>query len=130
MYAPQVGVEAHLKEKFWEDMEGLIQSIPLIEKIFIGGDLNGLVGKEAGSHVRAHDGFGFWVLSNEGQSIIDFSIAYNLKIVNTCLRREEHLITYKSRAVVTQIDFFLLRNPDRRLCTNCKVIPGDGVTST
>jgi len=43
-YAPQVGLEAHLKVKFWEELEGLIQDIPLGEKIFLGGDLNGHVG--------------------------------------------------------------------------------------
>jgi len=34
-YAPQVGLEAHLKVKFWEELEGLIQDIPLGEKIFL-----------------------------------------------------------------------------------------------
>ena len=43
-YAPQVGAESHLKDKFWADMEELIQSMPPTEKIFIGGDLNGHVG--------------------------------------------------------------------------------------
>ena len=83
-------------------MEEIIQSILLIEKVFIGRDLNGHNGKEAGPHARAHGGFGFEMLNNEGQSIIDFFHAYNLKIVNTCFKkREEHSITYKSRAVKT-----------------------------
>ena len=93
-YAPQVGVESHLKDKFQEDMEELIQSIPPIEIIFIGGDLTWHVGKESGANAMAHGGFGFGELNNEGQSIIDFSLAYNLRNVNTCFRkREEHLIT-------------------------------------
>lgn len=129
-YAPQIGAESSLKEKFWEDLEGLVQSIPVTEKIFIGGDLNGHVGKEAGHYAEVHGGFGFGEVNNEGQSIIDFALAYNLKIANTCFKkREEHLITYKSGAHRSQIDFFLVRNQDRRLYTNCKVIPGDGVTT-
>ncbi|XP_028802548.1 uncharacterized protein LOC114757628 [Neltuma alba] len=106
-YAHQVGGEDHLKERFWTDMEGLIQSIPTMEKIFIGGDLNGHVGKDTGQYARAHSGMGFGVLNNEGQTIIDFSLMYNLKIVNTCFKKsDEHLITYKSGTHRLQIDFF------------------------
>ena len=55
-------------------------------------------------------------------------MAHNLKIVHTCFdKQEEHLITYKSGDNRSQIDFLLVRNSDRRICTNCKVIPGDGV---
>ena len=70
------------------------------------------------------------MLNNEGQSIIDFCLANDLKIVNICFKqREEHLITYKSGVVRTQIDYYFVRHSDRHLCTNCKVIPGDGVTT-
>ncbi|XP_028796772.1 craniofacial development protein 2-like [Neltuma alba] len=130
VYAPQVEAEDRFKEKFWTDMENLIQSTPTIEKIFIGNDLNEHVGKDVGQYAGAHSGMDFRVRNNEGQAIIDFSFAYNLKIVNTCFKkRNEHLITYKSRIHRSQIDFFLVRNPDRKLYTNCKVIPGDGVTA-
>ncbi|XP_028774122.1 uncharacterized protein LOC114731166 [Neltuma alba] len=127
-YAPKVGAEDHLKEKFWIDMEGLIQSIPTMEKIFVGGDLNGHVGKDTGQYAGAYGGLGFGVHNNEGQAIIDFSLAYNLKIVHTCFKkRDEHLITYKSRTQKSHIDFFLVRNPDKKLWTNCKMIPRDGI---
>ena len=85
-YAPQVGTETHLKEKFWEDLEGLIQSIPLTEKIFIGGDLNGHVGKEAGQYAGTHGGFGFGEINNEGQSILEFSLAITLRLLTRALR--------------------------------------------
>lgn len=39
-YVPQVGSEDFLKEKFWEDLESVVQGIPQEEKLFIGGDLN------------------------------------------------------------------------------------------
>ncbi|XP_054785632.1 uncharacterized protein LOC129292133 [Prosopis cineraria] len=129
-YAPQVGTEASLKELFWEDLEGLIRHIPQSEKIFIGGDFNGHVGREAGQYARVHGGFGFGELNNEGQTLLDFSLAYDFKIANTCFKkRDEHLITYKSGASRSQIDFLLVRNTDRKLCKNCKVIPGDAVTT-
>ena len=116
------------KEQFWDELEELIQRIPINEKVFIGDDLNGYVGKDAGQFTQVHGGFGFGTINNEGQSIIEFCLAHNLKIVNTCFeKKEEHLITYNSGDNRSQIDFFLVRNSDRRICTNCKVIPGDGV---
>ena len=45
-YAPQVGLDTSVKEKFWEDLGDLVQGIAQTEKVFIGGDLNGHVGKE------------------------------------------------------------------------------------
>ncbi|KAI4313186.1 hypothetical protein L6164_026184 [Bauhinia variegata] len=65
-YAPQVSLEAYLKEKFWEDLEGLVQDIPQEEKILIRGDLDGYVGSETKQFVGAHDGFDFGELNEEG----------------------------------------------------------------
>ena len=52
-YALQVGLEEHHKIKFWEDLEDLVQSIPLGEKIFFGY-LNSHVGKEANGYEGLH----------------------------------------------------------------------------
>ena len=113
-YAPQVGTELHIKEQFWDELEEMIQRIPINEKVFIGGDLNGHVGKDAGQYTQVHGGFGFGTMNNEGQSIIEFCMTNNFKIVNTCFeKQEEHLITYKSEVNRSQIDFFLVRNSDR-----------------
>ena len=72
----------------------MIRRISSIEKIFIGGDLNGHVGTDAGQYTQVHGGFGFGTINNEGQSIIEFCMTNNLKIVNTCFKKEEeHLIT-------------------------------------
>ncbi|KAH1099427.1 hypothetical protein GYH30_034870 [Glycine max] len=105
-YAPQVGTEAH--------------------KFFLGGDLNGHVGIQKRQFTGAHGGFGFRDLNKEGQTIIDFSMAYDVKIMNTCFqKREEHLITYKSGSSRSHIDFFLVKSVDKRVCKDCKVIPGE-----
>lgn len=40
-------------------------------------------------------------------------------------KRVDHLITYKSGATCSQIDFLLVRKSYRKLCTNCIVIPGE-----
>lgn len=129
-YAPQAGSEAPIKEQFWEDLEGLIQGIPQEDKIFLGGDLNGHVGSQAGQFAGAHGGLGFGDLNEEGQTILEFSLAYDFRVMNTCFKkREEHLITYKSGRSRSQIDFFLVRSSDKKVCKDCKVIPGESLTT-
>jgi len=129
-YAPQVGLEEHLKIKFWEDLEGLIQDIPLGEKIFLGGDLNGHVGRASRGFEGVHGGYGVGEINAEDKSILDFSLAFGLTIATTCFRkRKEHLITYKSGASFSQIDFFFIRKYDRKICLDCKVIPGESLTT-
>ncbi|KAH1197968.1 Craniofacial development protein 2 [Glycine max] len=129
-YAPQVGLAEHFKVKFWEDLEGVLQDIPQGEKVFLGGDLNGHVGSMARGFEGVHGGFGLGEKNGEGKSILEFSEALDLSIANTWFKkREEHLITYKSGGTCSQIDFFLIRKSDRKYCLNCKVIPGESLTT-
>jgi exonuclease III len=58
-YAPQIGLNESVKMQFWEELDALVSSVPISEKLFIGGDLNGHV-------VSTRVGFdgvlgGFWV---------------------------------------------------------------------
>ena len=43
--APQVGCELEEKEKFWNEVDGVMQSIPREERVVIGADFNGHVGE-------------------------------------------------------------------------------------
>jgi hypothetical protein len=129
-YAPQVGLDEHTKVQFWEQMDELIQEIPLGEKIYIGGDFNGHVGEDRVGYEIVHGGHGFGDRNDGGESILDFTMAYDFVLVNTCFKkRTEHLITYKSGTHKSQIDFFITRKGDRLTCKDCKVIPGENLTS-
>ena len=44
-YAPQVKNSMKEKNDFWEDLDGLIESISKEERIVLGADLNGHVGE-------------------------------------------------------------------------------------
>ncbi|KAL5128533.1 Craniofacial development protein 2 [Glycine soja] len=129
-YAPQVGLAKHFKVKFWEDLEGVLQDISQGEKVFLGGDFNGHVGSVTRGFEGVHGGFGLGEMNGEGKSILEFSEALDLSIANTWFKkRAEHLITYKSGGTCSQIDFFLTRKSDRKYCLNCKVIPGESLTT-
>ncbi|KAM2399376.1 hypothetical protein ACFXTH_035947 [Malus domestica] len=113
-YAPQVGLDTSSKEKFWEDLGDLVQGIAQTEKLFIGGDLNGHVGRETGNYEGFHGGHGFGERNEDGEAILDFAMAYDLFLANTFFKkREEHVITYKSGSSKIQIDFLLMRKGDR-----------------
>ena len=44
-YAPQINNNMEEKNDFWEDLDGLIESISAEERIVLGADLNGHVGE-------------------------------------------------------------------------------------
>jgi exonuclease III len=58
-YAPQVGLSESSKSQFWEDLDSMVSTVPISEKVFIGGDLNGHVGATNVGYERVHGGFGY-----------------------------------------------------------------------
>ena len=125
-----MGLGKEIKAKFWEDLEELIQMILREEKVIIGGDLNGHVGRDRNGYREVHRGYGFGEINNEGESILDFAMAYGLVITNIRFKkRDEHLITYKNVVSSTQIDYFLMRQEDQLCCKDCKVILGQCLTT-
>ncbi|XP_070014229.1 uncharacterized protein [Nicotiana sylvestris] len=125
-YAPQAGLDEEIKRRFWEGLDDVVRSIPPSERLFIGGDFNSHIGLSADGYTEVHGGFGFGERNEGGTSLLDFAKAFNLVIANSCFpKREEHLVTYQSSVAKTQIDYLILRGCDRRLCKDCKVIPGE-----
>ncbi|GJN13935.1 hypothetical protein PR202_gb00695 [Eleusine coracana subsp. coracana] len=53
-----VGLSESIKSQFWEDLDSMVSAIPISEKLFIGGDLNGHVGTSNVGFERVHGGFG------------------------------------------------------------------------
>ncbi|XP_070014556.1 uncharacterized protein [Nicotiana sylvestris] len=124
-YAPQIGLDEEIKRHFWEGLDDIVRSIPPSERLFIGGDFNGHIGSSAAGYTEVHGGFGVGERNGGGTSLLDFAKAFHLVIANSSFpKRDEHLVTYKSSVAKTQIDYLLLRRCDRRLCEDCKVIPG------
>ena len=97
--------------------------------MFIGGDLNGHVGRDNFGYQGIHGGFGFGSRNEEGINILDFASTHDLILANThFIKRESHMITFKSGQTMSQIDFLLTRKSNRTLCKDCKVIPGEALT--
>jgi hypothetical protein len=102
--------------------------VPISEKLFIVGDLNGHVGSTRVGFDGVHGGFGYGSRNQEREGILNFTLAYDLFVTNTLFRkRVSHLVTFSSGQHCSQIDFILARREDMHACLDCKVIPGECV---
>lgn len=129
-YAPQVGETEEMKEDFMEKFEELILSVAQNEKLLVGADLNGHVGRSADGFQQVHGGKGYGRRNKEGEKILECAESVDMAIVNTFYEKpDEHLITYKSGSHATQIDYVLVRRRDLKMIRNCKVIPGEAVVA-
>lgn len=107
-----------------------MSSIPASEQKLICGDLKGHVGVNGHSFGENHRGFGFGNQNSEGTTILEFAAAQNLAIVNTYFKKkDDHLITYKSGNAKTQMDHILIDRRSLGQIKDCKVIPGEPLTS-
>ena len=102
----------------------MVSSVPVTEKLLIGGELNGHVGTTNIWFEGVHGDFRYGDGNQEGRDILDFAIAYNLLVANTFSKRQSHLVTFSSAQHSSQIDFVLTRRMDRWACLNCKVTLG------
>jgi hypothetical protein len=104
-YAPQIGFNASAKMQFWEELDALVSSMPISEKLFIG-DLNGHVGSTRVGFDEVHRGFKYGSRNQEGKGILNFVLAYDLFISNTLFRkRVYHLVTFSNSQHCSQIHF-------------------------
>jgi hypothetical protein len=112
--------------QFWEELDALVSSVPISEKLFIGGDLNGHVGSTRVGFDGVHGGFGYGSRNQEEEGILNFALAYDLIVANILFRkRVSHLVTFSSGQHCSQTDFILTRRGDMHDCLDCKVIPGE-----
>jgi hypothetical protein len=127
-YAPQICLNESVKMQFWEKLDTFVSSVPISEKLFIGGNLNGHVGSTKVGFDGVHEDFGYGSRNQEGKRILKFALAFDLIVANTLLRkRVSHLVTFSSGQYCSQFDFIFTKREDRHTCLDCKVIPGECV---
>jgi hypothetical protein len=96
--------------QFWEELGTLVSSVPISEKLFIGGNLNGHVGSTRVGFDGVYGGFGYGSRNQEGKGILNFALAYDLIVVNTLFTKKvSHLVTFSSDRHCSPIDFILTR---------------------
>ncbi|KAK3569841.1 hypothetical protein QTP86_005854 [Hemibagrus guttatus] len=127
-YAPQVGCELEEKERFWSELDEVMESIPTGERVVIGADFNGHVGEGNTGDEEMMGKFGVKERNLEGQMVVDFAKRMDMGVVNTYFqKREEHRVTYKSGGRSTQVDYILCRRGNLKEISDCKVVVGECV---
>ncbi|KAK3551565.1 hypothetical protein QTP70_019805, partial [Hemibagrus guttatus] len=127
-YAPQVGCELEEKERFWSELDEVMESIPTGERVVIGADFNGHVGEGNTGDEEVMGEFGVKERNLEGQMVVDFAKRMDMGVVNTYFqKREEHRVTYKSGGRSTQVDYILCRRGNLKEISDCKVVVGESV---
>ena len=124
-YAPQANNSMEEKNDCWEGLDGLIESISKEERIVLGADLNGHVGKGNIGDEERMGRYGAGTRNKEGSMVVDFGKRMDLAIVNTYFKKkDERRVTYKSGGKSTQVDYVMCRRRNLNGMCDCKVIRG------
>ncbi|VDO96432.1 unnamed protein product [Heligmosomoides polygyrus] len=95
--------------------------------IIVVGDLNGHVGAAKDGY-SCHGGFGYGSRNADGEPILEYAESYSLTIANTAFRKRDfHLISYYSGSSKSQINFVLVKDRDRSIVTDAKIVPYETV---
>ena len=96
-YAPQVNNSMEEKKDFWEDLDGLIESVAKEERIVLGADLNEHAGEGNIGNKEIMERYGAGTRNKEGSMVMDFGKRMDLAVVNTYFKKkDEYRVTYKS----------------------------------
>ncbi|KAI5611767.1 hypothetical protein C0J50_1408 [Silurus asotus] len=127
-YAPQVGCEMEEKERFWSELDEVVDGVPRKERLVIGADFNGHAGEGNRGDEEVMGRYGFKERNVEGQIVVDFAKRMEMAVVNTYFKKkEDHRVTYKSGGRCTQVDYVLCRRCNLKEIGDCKVLAGDSV---
>jgi hypothetical protein len=123
VYAPQVGRSREEKENFFTSLGEVLAGLDENERLFVCGDFNGHVGKEADGFEEEHGGNGFGDRNVEGELLLEFADAMKLVVSNTWFKKDDSKkVTYESGGCSTVVDYILVRKCDRKFVTDVKVI--------
>ncbi|KAK3532345.1 hypothetical protein QTP86_016026 [Hemibagrus guttatus] len=103
----RVGCELEEKEKFWSELDEVIENIPTGERVVIGADFNGHVGEGNRGDEEVMGKFGVEERNLEGQMVVEFG--------------------YKSACRSTQVDYILCRRGNLKEISDCNMVVGESV---
>ncbi|KAI5619407.1 hypothetical protein C0J50_21027 [Silurus asotus] len=127
-YAPQVRCEMEEKERFWSEIDEVVDGVPKNERLVIGADFNGHVGEGNRGDEEVMGRYGLKERNVEGQVVVDFAKRMEMAVVNTYFKKKvDHRVTYKSGGRCTQVDYVRCRRCNLKESGDCKVLAGDSV---
>ena len=86
-YGPQVGCLMEEKDKFWTDLDEVVESIPKEERVVIGADFNGHVEEGYRGDENVMGMYGDKARNAEGQMVVDFATRMEMAVLNTYFKK-------------------------------------------
>ena len=127
-YVPQQGLANIDKDKFYELLLSSLFRLSENEVVFLGGDLNGHVGRLSNGYEGIHGGFRNGTRNQEGERILELGAVLDMCVCNTFFKkRDSILVTYVLGNVRTQIDYIIVKSKKRKFFKDVKVVPGEEV---
>ncbi|KAI5098121.1 hypothetical protein C0J45_11848 [Silurus meridionalis] len=127
-YAPQVGCEMKEKERFWSELDEVVDGVPRKERLVIWADFIGHVGEGNRGDEEVMGRYGLKERNVEGLMVVDFAKRMEMAVVNTYFKKKkDHRVTYKSGGRCTQVDYVVCRRCNLKEIGDCKVLAGDSV---
>jgi exonuclease III len=101
-YTTQICLNESVKMQFWEELDILVSSLPISEKLFIRGDFNRHVGSSRIGFDGVHGGFEYESRNQEREGVLKFVLDYDLIVANTLFRkRVSHLVNSNNGKSIT-----------------------------
>ena len=125
VYAPTSNTEEAEVERFYEDLQDLLELTPQTEVLFIIGDWNAKVGSQELPGITGK--FGLGVQNEAGQRLIEFCQENTLVIANSLFQQHKRrLYTWTSPddQYQNQIDYILCSQRWRSSTQSAKTRPG------
>ena len=133
VYAPtqaKSNADASIRDRFYDQLESLLNKIGKHVTLFISGDFNAKIGQDgaatncSGRHCRGRR-------NRNGQQLVEFCEAYDLLATNTCFAHHAcHLTTWqgqrrdaqtgKAVPIFNQIDYIFMPSKHRNLVLNAR----------
>ena len=120
VYAPTSNAEEAEVERFYEDLQDLLELTPKKDVLFITGDWNAKVGSQETPEVLGK--FGLGIQNESGQRLIEFFQENALVIANTLFQTQEKTLQWTSPdgQHQNQIDYILCSQRWRRSIQSAK----------
>ena len=125
VYAPTSNTEEAEVERFYEDLQDLLELTPKKDVLFIIGDRNAKVGSQETPGVTGK--FGLGIQNEAGQRLIEFCQENTLVIVNTLFQQHKRKLytwTSPNGQHQNQIDYILCSQGWRSSIQLAKTRPG------
>ena len=90
VYVPTSNAEEAEVERFYEDLQDLLELTPKKDVLYITGDWNAKAGTQETPGVRGKFGLGIW--NEAGKKLIEFCQEYALVIANTLFQQHKRRV--------------------------------------